>query len=333
MNSAQWEYDDMPNLTSIRRRSAGKAFTLVELLVVIGIIALLISILLPSLAAARRAAQRTACASKLHQIMIGAQMHRQDHMDYYPLAGYLPGSSPEALGDPYTKKYTYYSAGIADSNGTLARVLCPITTALEAEMVGSKALYAPSGEMGGGTNAQTVNAFLDPTGLLAKCFLCPAHATTPYEIQPTFELLWYSGDAVAGTGHNCQPQSYIFNEYILGWNDNPGFGYLKGKATLVHQPAMTMFAADGLGGSTLANHPGSGPLPLPMYTVYPTANQTSATLANALAAGIFGAKAGDKANFDLKRHAGKINIAFCDSHVETRSITAGDLGNVWIMPP
>ncbi len=67
----------------MRRRGA---FTLVELLVVIGIIAVLVGILMPALAAARRSARTTACASNLRQVGVAFHAYAVDNRDWLPWA-------------------------------------------------------------------------------------------------------------------------------------------------------------------------------------------------------------------------------------------------------
>jgi competence protein ComGC len=89
------------------------AFTLVELLVVIGIIALLISILLPVLGRARDSANRTVCLNDVRQIVISFKMYANDNKDKCPLAA--PLSRPDLPGDWIHWRTGINNAGLSSS--------------------------------------------------------------------------------------------------------------------------------------------------------------------------------------------------------------------------
>jgi prepilin-type N-terminal cleavage/methylation domain-containing protein/prepilin-type processing-associated H-X9-DG protein len=91
--------------------SSRRGFTLVELLVVIGIIALLISMLLPSLNRARESAKSVACLSQLRQIGSASALYVNEYRGYLVPSHVLPGTPDGDRVHQFLKKYVPNTAG------------------------------------------------------------------------------------------------------------------------------------------------------------------------------------------------------------------------------
>ena len=84
----------VPISALITHTTAGRrGFSLVELLVVIGIIAVLIGILLPTLAGARESSMALKSLSNLRQLAIGIEMYKAEYRGYYPRHSSIAGET------------------------------------------------------------------------------------------------------------------------------------------------------------------------------------------------------------------------------------------------
>ena len=114
------------------RRSAG--FTLVELLVVIGIVTVLIAALLPALQRAQEQGRAIVCAGNMRQVYLAASMYADAHRGVLPIPSFFPGDavSQKAVAIQLSAAGTYdYTKGtlwpfLGGSPQTRQRVfLCP----------------------------------------------------------------------------------------------------------------------------------------------------------------------------------------------------------------
>lgn len=280
-----------------------KAFTLVELLVVIGIIAVLIAILLPALSAARKSAQSLACEANLRTLGQALIMHANEHKGYMPLAGNIsvgggidPNDNPQGLGDGAMAKYDYYP----DTHGMM---LMPMPDAL--------APYLGVAQVSSNWNAMET-ALL--TGVYRTAFQCPSDDYNALQTSYSPAPLWINSSANTFVGWS----SYGYNTDVFGWYSGYPWNRLHGNLAAIPNPAETMLLMDVSLVAVVANHQ-QGQGSLEIWTTVANSSLADAYMENAS-----GSPPCSVPNniFDLLRHRGRINILCADGHVESDPILA-----------
>jgi prepilin-type N-terminal cleavage/methylation domain-containing protein len=267
-----------------------KAFTLVELLVVIGIIALLISILLPALNRAREQAKQAQCLSNLRQIGQGLQLFAGEHKNHYPLAGLIFGPSdctPAGLHDPTQQNYGYFPNPNKSNNAYCA----PMPFALAPYLGYSKVIA-------------TEQDYLNSSVL--RIFTCPSNVDQMASGQ-VFQISETIASNNSGWSGPALPTSFAFNEAIFGWCD-AGMGggvqfhnRCRGNVARIVHPADFLLLADA---SPRGSNGG--------WIMYDDQHT------NRMLEGFYTGSddQSDELLFDKVRHFGKMGILFADYHCE-----------------
>src|SRR5262245_40587552 len=109
------------------RLNRNSGFTLVELLVVIGIIAVLISVLLPALGRARKQAARVQCMNTLRQLATANVQYANDWKDWYVPAWQRRSPGPDPADENDTQKVWIWAQNTAFHKLAIEQFLPPKT--------------------------------------------------------------------------------------------------------------------------------------------------------------------------------------------------------------
>ncbi len=275
----------------------GGGFSLLELIVVIGVVGFLVALLLPVLNMSKARAKEVKCAAQLQQVGLAFQLHEITH-GYMPLAGWHwdpvnARVNPAGLNDTDARRYTYYH-----DNGE--RRPAPTTVAL-ALSLGASVRLDSRAEMEEDMQGDAVR----------RPFTCPSQ-----------ELLLTGITQVSSEPWSSPPEwsSYVFNESVLG----------RGKAerhqsapmarrARVRRPSTVMLAMDGRPRAQDMDN----------FLLVPDQG-TDTTLLGFRLHCLDPASGKGRQTFDYLRHRWRANVLFVDGHVASVPLSDASLDEVGV---